>query len=220
MTKFDDAKYKDLIHKKSACNIFNITFVAVLVILAVLSAVLSRGAERDDGGFSAFVTSIALFAVFLAMLIGGNLFFVSKVNANLKRELAKSITDEMTANPDLLTGGTEVRLKVTYADECMTVERVSAVSEVKIGKQGGLLLRENKAQFDLKEIRRLQSVFTRFGEWILQFIEAYYAVKCNFTAVSVLDETGKSVEEIPLVTDGKPMYDTKNNYFIKNGLIK
>ena len=220
MTTFDDGKYKQLLHKKSMCNVFNAAFVTALIILAVLSAVLSTGAEKGDGNFTAFVTAIALFAVFLAIFIGGNLFFVSKVNSKLKGEIAKSITDEMTSTPSLLTGGNEVKLRVTYADECLTVERVNAVREVTVGKSGGLLKGGSKAQFGLKDMRRVQSVFTRFGEWVLQFVEAYYAVNCNFTAVSVLDETGKTVEEITLIEGGKPVYQTENNYFLKNGLIK
>ena len=126
----------------------------------------------------------------------------------------------MTRTPGLLTGENEVKLRVTYSDERMTIERVNALREVKVGKSGGIMQTESKAQFDLSDIRRLQSVFTRFGEWILRFIEAYYAVNCDFTRVSVLDETGKSAEEIVLVEGGKPTYDTKNNYFIKNGLVK
>ena len=220
MTIFDDGKYGELIHKKTMCNAFNATFVAALVILAVLSAVLSAGVEKGEGNFTAFVTSISLFGFFLVLFAGGNLFIVSKVNAALKGEIAKSIAAEMTGAPGLLTGGNEVKLRVTYADDCLTVERINALKEVKIGKAGALLSGGSRAQFDLKDLRRLQSVFTRFGEWILQFVAAYYAVNCNFSAVSVLDETGKTVEQIPVIESGKHACQTKNNYFLKNGLIK
>lgn len=219
MIKIDDQKCNRLIAKKSACNIFNTCLLTALIVLAVVSAVLGRGAESGGESLTAFVAVISLFGALLLIFASVNLFYVIKVNRGLKSAIARSIAEEMTRNHALLTGGSEVKLRVTYENECMTVERVNALREMKVGK-AGFSASGSKAQFDLKDLRRLQSVFTRFGEWILQFIEAYYGVNCNFTAVSVLDETGKSVEEIPVIKDGNLIYGSKNNYFIKNGIVK
>ena len=219
MIKIDDKTCNRLIAKKSACNIFNTCFLTALVILAAVSAVLGRGAENGGEGLTAFVVVISLFGALLLIFAFVNLLYILKVNKGLKAAIADAIKEEMTRNPALLTGGSEVKLRVTYSDECMTVERVNALREMKVGK-AGVSARESKAQFDLKELRRLQSVFTRFGEWILQFVTAYYGVNCHFTSVSVLDETGKTVEEIPIVKDGNHLYDGKDNYFIKNNIIK
>lgn len=219
MIKIDDDKCNRLIAKKSGCNLFNTCFLTALVILAAVSAVLGRGAEKGGESLTAFIVVISLFGAVLLIFAAVNLLYIIKVNKGLKAAIANAIKEEMTRNPALLSGGSEVKLRVTYADECMTVERVNALREMTVGK-AGVSARESKAQFDLKELRKLQSVFTRFGEWILQFVEAYYGVNCHFTAVSVLDETGKTVEEIPVINNGNPLYDNKNNYFIKNNIIK
>lgn len=133
-----------------------------------------------------------------------NLAYTIKIHTLTRRRIAEA----MYKNGEILNDAPGAEFEVTFTNEVMKLCRKGYTFQV---------------SFDLSGIKKVYSVYSAFGEDLLEFLREYYLKKCNAGAtgdVKVVDSVAGKSSVIYIVKDGKPATKPSDEYYAKKGLIK
>lgn len=172
--------------------------VALFLCLCVVAACFAAG---DEGQLKNALVVLIVCCAVLACAVG--LWAATIVCSHRLKECVCRLIDVQMKGSGILSADEKIALTAVYSGGKMTVSRANSFKE---------------ACFDLSALRKSYSVYSGFGELLVQYLIAYFAQNAGeYVGVTIADET---CGVITLVADGKPCQSSKNNYFIKKGIIR
>lgn len=218
MTAFDSNEDKRIISKKRKVNAANGVFLVVMLFSALMSAAFATMPSAEVW----LITGLVFTAVVLAAFVLFHIFIFSAGTREINKLIAGKIYSAFIESGVL--SGSEILFTADYDGDEFSVVREGFLREIKIsgtrGGSDGKLGTGGSVKFDLSGIKNISSVYSSFGERILQFLQAYYYVHCDCERAVLTDRTDSPAAEILLVADGAPVASVRHNYFIKNGVIQ
>lgn len=212
MITFDRGDLPSLIKRRAEYKNVNFILIAILAVLAIVTAVLSGRADisTPDAAWTSYIVFLTVTLCLAVALIAFNLIFVIRAGGRVKYAVAQTVAEAFYSREQtLLRGDATAKFTVKYAGVTLSVLRE--------GRE------DDPLEFDLSALRVLPSVYAATGTQIWAFMHGYYAhnaQKCGYDSVTVTDGTGKKPLELEILKGGVPCGNTDKNYFLKKGLIK
>lgn len=228
MIKFDGGEMTRLIKKKKLCTEITLTILALLLISAVISAVLTRNAIVQKSELGNEVSALWITAFWLVCFIAVIIFYAAPTNRQLKKSVCKEIADGMLKREDMLKGGGKIEFSADYSGNILTLSRKGFTGEISIDPSRlktaeGLGGAGAKIEIDLQPLKASPSVYSTAGSRLWLFLQAYYYLngeKNGAEQVTITDNMGKTPYTLQIFAGGSPAKNAEKNYFIKRGLIK
>ena len=215
MITFSSQKILNLVSRKRTATTVNYALFSCILILALACAALTPDSDKH---FAAFVSCWSLLAAFLLVFAFINIFYVRKVTRDLKSAVAAVIAEAFGQSEHILQGERNIELTISADGDILSVARKGYKSPVTISATGGGLKTDGNLQFDLQDLKRVGSAYSAAGDYIWQYLNAYYfknGQTGQFENVSVDDRTADKPQILPLVQSGVPVQPNPKNVYMK-----
>lgn len=200
MVDFSDEQTKKYIDSGKKLALMRNFAIALFLCLAVVAACFVAAGESQ-------LTSAMVTLIFCGVVAACIICLVAlsvACSAKLKEQVCKQIAAH-TQNSNLLSGDDEIALVATYSGGKMTISKQNSLKEV---------------CFDLSALKKSVAIYSNFGVLFNDYLVAFIAKnKGDYKSVTITDDVGKQSEVLTILANGELACDTKNNYFMKKGLL-
>lgn len=205
MVRFDGAQTQALI--KRLTTLKGITLTAFLI--AFCCGMIAAGATPHIDEYAATVIALFVIAGVAAACFATLLIPLTLTRRKIDANVSSTLAAAMYKNEDMLTdakGVSEIAFVAAYSGDRLTFGRAD--------RTDGII-------FDLTVIKKCTSVYSAFGTRLTEFLEAFYSVRHkDGVRVTVTEDMGGRRKALDIAGENGVKFISKNNYFIKRGLIK